>query len=711
MLHAKSSPGTKASYLAVQHNKPLVVKVNPAYHNNLTPQIDSAGVPTVSISRAPLQRSLGREPRYEWLDVPLASQTHVFGKLSLDKNGGSLPILSRDFNLIRLILAPLSEALSTSGWFSSTNLPHSLTDGFWKEFSSVNSFDDLADLVTTYLATSFNARNCSLFLAQRPLLPSNLAVTQPDQLVLWSTTFDRLRTRRKREYYSHGQGLTGAAWDGPAAFFVPDVAADPRWSGHLNDSQSHHAFVAAAVPPGVSKLDGLIRIPEGRQHRLLEIDAPMLARFAESAVTPAFDSILTTERLQVIESLEEQFRSHLHTRRQKSPAEPIVTLWDYASKASKQIFDLGHKTVVLYSASEEGIRIEQCVGGLKLVKTCRTGTLIPKSNRSAVGKMLLSREPIVLTNVSQARQQMAYTSVVKGVQSAMVVPLQDGSDVFGAIALTSDRHDLLAVRDLQALILLAGQCSELRQLDGIVTSAEKNAQAQALEATAYQAKNPAFQIHTAGRIIVRDIEEGRQPDTHRLNRLVSSVRHLWMAVDRILYAVENMEPFLRREEMSVAAWSAEVSAIIDEFSQSYFSRKRLKIIFSGSIQSRKCFTADKELLETAVLCLAENAMKASKSRGKVSVKFTLANGMLRISVADRAGGVSPDIRKRIFDAAFRQKYERGLDVVEGAGYGLFVARRIVQAHGGKISIRSDGKSYSSFSISIPVTDQRKGNKS
>ncbi|QDT26609.1 Sensor histidine kinase TodS [Gimesia panareensis] len=703
----RSSTGISASYLAVKHNIPLLVKVSPEHANDLEIKDDRQGIPAVHIQKAPLQDVLGRPHAYQWLDVPLTSEGSVFGKLSLDKQGGKQPITCREFNLIRLLLHPLSDALSASGWFGSTALPHSLIDDFWAKFSKIHSFDELATLITDYVRASFNARNCSLFFAQHPIFSPEIMPNQPDQLVLWSTTFERLKSRCKKDFYLHGQGLTGAAWDSGDSLFVPNINDDGRWARHLNDSQTHIAFVAALIPPGAAELDGVIRIPEGRQHKLLNIDARMLSRFASSVITPAIDSILGNERLRILESLESFFREYLQSRKRTNTHGSENTIWKYAIEAAKHIFDkLADKCIILYSIQGTDIWIEQVAGGLELTKKHRVGGKLPRSYASAVGRMLANKKPILLTNVSEARKQYAYTSVVKGVRSAIVVPLQDDDTLFGAIAMTSNRHDLLATRELEALSLLADQCSELRQLEGIVSKAEKDALAQALEATAYQVKNPALQVRTYGRAVSRDIEKGRQPDQKKLRKLVASIRHIWMSVDRVLYAVENMEPFLDRKLLCIEDLCLGVNEVIDDFAKSYYGKKLLKVQYLRRLPSQSKCNVDREIFETAVLCIAENAMKAVRRKGlvKVSCTYSKINHALRIKIFNDTIGVPGKIQDRIFEPRFHHNFERGKEVVRGAGYGLFVAKKIVEAHQGNITVQSDQNTYAAFTISIPCKE-------
>ena len=72
-----------------------------------------------------------------------------------------------------------------------------------------------------------------------------------------------------------------------------------------------------------------------------------------------------------------------------------------------------------------------------------------------------------------------------------------------------------------------------------------------------------------------------------------------------------------------------------------------------------------------------------------------------MSVADECGGIPPGDLPRVFDVAFRGESARTPDPSGGAGLGLSIARGIVEAHSGQISVRNTGPGCQ-FTISLPL---------
>jgi signal transduction histidine kinase len=107
------------------------------------------------------------------------------------------------------------------------------------------------------------------------------------------------------------------------------------------------------------------------------------------------------------------------------------------------------------------------------------------------------------------------------------------------------------------------------------------------------------------------------------------------------------------------------------------------------------FSFDPELLERVVYNLVLNAAQASPAGGTVTVKTRAAGGTVEIAVIDRGSGIEPAHLDTIFNPFFTTK-------PEGVGLGLAIVAKIVDEHGGKISVESEPKKGSIFRILLPM---------
>jgi signal transduction histidine kinase len=103
----------------------------------------------------------------------------------------------------------------------------------------------------------------------------------------------------------------------------------------------------------------------------------------------------------------------------------------------------------------------------------------------------------------------------------------------------------------------------------------------------------------------------------------------------------------------------------------------------------------------AVRNLVINAIRHTPPEGTIEVLGEIQSGMACVSVADECGGIPPGDLPRVFDVAFRGESARTPDPSGGAGLGLSIARGIVEAHSGEISVRNAGPGCQ-FLIKLPL---------
>ena len=110
---------------------------------------------------------------------------------------------------------------------------------------------------------------------------------------------------------------------------------------------------------------------------------------------------------------------------------------------------------------------------------------------------------------------------------------------------------------------------------------------------------------------------------------------------------------------------------------------------------------DQEEFGRAVRNLVTNAIRHTPRGGTIEVVGMITGGLACVSVSDECGGIPSDDLPRVFDVAFRGESARTPDPSGGAGLGLSIARGIVEAHSGQISVRNTGPGCQ-FLISLPL---------
>ena len=111
--------------------------------------------------------------------------------------------------------------------------------------------------------------------------------------------------------------------------------------------------------------------------------------------------------------------------------------------------------------------------------------------------------------------------------------------------------------------------------------------------------------------------------------------------------------------------------------------------------------ADERKVKQVLLNLLSNAVKFTPEGGTITMAAVLNGGMVEISVADTGIGIAPEDQAAVFEE-FRQVGTDYARKREGTGLGLALARRLVELHGGTLTLQSELGKGSTFTFTIPV---------
>ncbi|WP_242339248.1 MULTISPECIES: MASE3 domain-containing protein [Anaeromyxobacter] len=146
---------------------------------------------------------------------------------------------------------------------------------------------------------------------------------------------------------------------------------------------------------------------------------------------------------------------------------------------------------------------------------------------------------------------------------------------------------------------------------------------------------------------------------------------------------------LQRAAVDVRAFVAEAI----ELNRGVFDPQRLEVAVPDGLPP---VHADPDRLDRVLVNLVGNALK--HTAGRVVVSANPAGAFVRISVMDEGPGIAPEDQQRIF-----QRYVRGPGrEADGLGLGLYIVRRLVEAHGGEVELVSAPAAGSTFSFTLPV---------
>lgn len=206
---------------------------------------------------------------------------------------------------------------------------------------------------------------------------------------------------------------------------------------------------------------------------------------------------------------------------------------------------------------------------------------------------------------------------------------------------------------------------------------------------AHEIRNPLNAVSMGLQRLRVEFQPGEIEEYGRLLDLVQGeVRRLNAIVEEFLSLARPLP--LKPEPLRVPDLLDEVLRLVETECR----RGRIQIERTVS-QHLPLLRADRDRLKQVLLNLVLNAIQAMPAGGTLTLDAAPAGGVLTLTVSDTGGGIPPEVLPRLFEPYVTTK-SRGL------GLGLAIARRIVEAHGGRIEAESAAEGGSRFRITLPL---------
>lgn len=205
-------------------------------------------------------------------------------------------------------------------------------------------------------------------------------------------------------------------------------------------------------------------------------------------------------------------------------------------------------------------------------------------------------------------------------------------------------------------------------------------------------KNPLSMIALDVGVLQVLLGESRSLELHRaLARIEHNVAFASKLIHDLLdLAAIGVAPLPGpMEPLELGALIAEVV----EHTTSGAARERVHCHSAGPV----VVMGDAARLERVVGNLLLNALKFSD--GAVELQLALDDTRARLTIADHGPGIAPADRELIFEKFRRTREANGSD---GVGIGLYVSRKIVEAHGGRIGVDSQLGEGARFFVELPA---------
>ena len=322
--------------------------------------------------------------------------------------------------------------------------------------------------------------------------------------------------------------------------------------------------------------------------------------------------------------------------------------------------------------------------------------------------LLGSGRPLVIQDSRTTPPLAQHPATVElGIAAYAGVPLTVDGQRIGAFCVADHKprrwseRDLAVLRDLASLVVVQIERDmarrALQQALDAQTLADRRKD-EFLATLAHELRNPIAPIRNAVHVL-RHVDATSPLANQSVGIIERQVRLMRRLVDDLLDVNRITRDALRLERRRVA---------LDEVLDTAVESVRPQLDERGIVLEQQrpsqpvWLDADPVRLSQALINLLNNAAKFTARGGRVTLEATTRPDALSIHVHDTGIGIEADSRDRIFEL-FTQGTEGASLRHGGLGIGLSLARRLVEMHGGTLTVDSPGRGQgSTFSVRLPA---------
>jgi signal transduction histidine kinase len=419
----------------------------------------------------------------------------------------------------------------------------------------------------------------------------------------------------------------------------------------------------------------------------------------------------------------------------RQSAEELATLLEL-SKASAQATDLDSlletvlaRSVALYEAADAGTLFlynpdEDCLMARASIgyETEPLSRVRLKPGEAIAGKVFQRGQALLCVNPEEIASNIAnlrrenrvhFDGARPGVRqprSAMCAPLIAKDSTLGALILVNlRRQGAFSAGDLRFLQAVAHQIAIVLENARLWTEACR-ARALAdvnrfkdefLASISHQLLTPITSIRAAGDLLVASLGRGDTAADSLIRSIARNTQRLQGLVEELLdlARLQRGEGGLSRESWDLKTIVRESAAAIEPLAGG-----KEQVLEVETPPSSCPVLADRGRLEQVLMNLLSNSCKFTPRHGHIKVALQDRGREYLVSVADDGPGIPLAEQSQVFERFYSNC--RGPGEKAGAGLGLAIAKTVVELHGGRIWVRSQGGRGSTFFFTLPRGDGR-----
>jgi signal transduction histidine kinase/CheY-like chemotaxis protein len=289
-----------------------------------------------------------------------------------------------------------------------------------------------------------------------------------------------------------------------------------------------------------------------------------------------------------------------------------------------------------------------------------------------------------------------------GLGSLLIVPVIARRRVFGCMIWASRAPRRYGVRHLETATDLGHRIALTLDNDQLLKASQRavRAREELLAIVSHDLRTPLSAIATTASNLLRATpDEGLQREaavilsnSRRMDRMIRDL------LDFSQLEAGSLRVELRRENLAQLVRHAVESA------RPMAARHRLVVEVTEDAKDLEVL-CDRERIFQVMSNLVGNAVKYTEAQGRIKVRLSRMPAEALVSVMDSGRGIAQHELPALFDRYFQGQNRPVLHGANGAGLGLYIARGLVEAHGGRMWAESAPDEGSTFCFTLPPCEQ------
>ena len=484
---------------------------------------------------------------------------------------------------------------------------------------------------------------------------------------------------------------------------VPDTLAEPAFREGLS-AQTSRARLAVPILKDGEPL-GVIRLGRREPTPFSQREIEVVESFATQAAI-AMENVRLFKETQ--EALERQTATSELLAAMSESAFDLQPVFQMVLDKSLALCRAEWAWIQQFGADGNSIRVAERVPAHYRRQQGPVSAPAMATVKSVLGRAYRERRTIHVADITADPTVSESMGMLRiGARTGLGVPLLRGEQVLGVIILVRVEVRPFEQREIELVESFARQASiaienvrlfkEIQQKSAQLEVANRH-KSEFLANMSHELRTPLNAIIGFSDVLLqRMFGELNEQQADYLDDIRTSGTHLLTLINDILdlSKIEAGRMELEAAPFSLVAALNNAVTLVRERAQSHAIKLELDIA-----PELDTVVADERKVKQVVVNLLANAVKFTPDGGRVTLRAARENGEVRLAIHDTGIGIAAEDQERIFEE-FQQASHQGERSREGTGLGLSLSKRMVELHGGTITVESAPGKGSTFTVVLP----------